>query len=268
VAKVARRDIATLLERGKVETARIKTESIVNEDIHIELLELLELYCEIVFTRFGLIENSNAREPDPGVSEAIISIVYSAHRTEVKELHYIRESFMHRYGRDWSILVMENVDDRVSARVLSKVTNETPSPALVDAYLAEIARGYNLDWTPPEPPNLLNPPPNASDILNLANLSEENGQETSHKSPKVPEKGSASTSEGTPVVPPGPGAVGSARRLSVPTPEPVSTPKSTDPPPYSGATPGSIKVHRGDEDEDDDDNDDLLRRFQALSNRK
>lgn len=54
----ARRDIATLLERGRVETARIKTESIINEDIHIELLELLELYCEIVFTRFGLIENN------------------------------------------------------------------------------------------------------------------------------------------------------------------------------------------------------------------
>src|ERR1700733_7447434 len=57
-------------------------------------------------------------------------------------------------------------------QVLSKVTNETPSPALVDAYLTEIARGYNLDWTPPAPPNLLNPPPSASDILNLANLSE------------------------------------------------------------------------------------------------
>jgi vacuolar protein sorting-associated protein IST1 len=56
--QAARRDIATLLERGKVETARIKTESIINEDIHIELLELLELYSEIVFTRFGLIENS------------------------------------------------------------------------------------------------------------------------------------------------------------------------------------------------------------------
>jgi vacuolar protein sorting-associated protein IST1 len=56
--QAARRDIATLLERGKVETARIKTESIINDDIHVELLELLELYCEILFARFGLIENS------------------------------------------------------------------------------------------------------------------------------------------------------------------------------------------------------------------
>jgi vacuolar protein sorting-associated protein IST1 len=74
-AKTARRDIATLLERGKAETARIKVESsmsylhlisvsvshgtfriVINEDIYLELLELLELYCELLIARFGLVE--------------------------------------------------------------------------------------------------------------------------------------------------------------------------------------------------------------------
>jgi vacuolar protein sorting-associated protein IST1 len=74
-AKTARRDIATLLERGKTETARIKVESsnssfisrwypfltvlfsvVINEDIHLELLELMELYCELLIARFGLVE--------------------------------------------------------------------------------------------------------------------------------------------------------------------------------------------------------------------
>jgi len=73
-AKAARRDIATLLERGKVETARVKVESsksyfrrisvsisyrtllVINEDIYLELLELLELYCELLIARFGLVE--------------------------------------------------------------------------------------------------------------------------------------------------------------------------------------------------------------------
>ena len=74
-AKGARRDIATLLERGKTETARIKVESsnssfisrwypfltvlfsvVINEDIHLELLELMELYCELLIARFGLVE--------------------------------------------------------------------------------------------------------------------------------------------------------------------------------------------------------------------
>lgn len=55
-AKSTRRDIATLIERGKLETARIKVENIINEDIHVELLELLELYCELLIARFGLLE--------------------------------------------------------------------------------------------------------------------------------------------------------------------------------------------------------------------
>jgi vacuolar protein sorting-associated protein IST1 len=74
-AKSARRDIALLLERGKTETARIKVESsnssfislwypfltlffpaVINEDIHLELLELMELYCELLIARFGLVE--------------------------------------------------------------------------------------------------------------------------------------------------------------------------------------------------------------------
>lgn len=56
MAKVARREIATLLERGKIETARIKVEGIINEDVYLELLELMELYCELLISRFALLD--------------------------------------------------------------------------------------------------------------------------------------------------------------------------------------------------------------------
>lgn len=88
LAKKARRDIATLLEKGKVETAKLRVESMINEDIHVELLELLELYCELLIARFGILDNrsacafkfrllilltylpiSSTREPDPQISE-------------------------------------------------------------------------------------------------------------------------------------------------------------------------------------------------------
>jgi vacuolar protein sorting-associated protein IST1 len=76
---------------------------------------------------------------------------------------------MGKYGRDYSTAVMENVDGRVSERVsilrlarvrsglINRVTQVskklaanliTPSPELVDAYLAEIARGYSIPWAP------------------------------------------------------------------------------------------------------------------------
>lgn len=40
-------------------------------------------------------------------------------------------------------------------KVREKCTNDTPPPVLVDGYLYEIARGYNVDWVPPEPPSSL-----------------------------------------------------------------------------------------------------------------
>ncbi|PPR06144.1 hypothetical protein CVT26_005366 [Gymnopilus dilepis] len=148
-AKASRREIATLLERGRIETARIKVETLINEDIYVELLELLELYCELLVARFGLLDQ-NTREPDPGVAEGVCSIIHAAPRTELKELHILRDILMHKYGRDFSLSVMENRDGCVSPRVMSKLTVGTPAPALVDAYLREIAKAYGVPWTDPE----------------------------------------------------------------------------------------------------------------------
>ncbi|KAI0778674.1 DUF292-domain-containing protein [Trametes elegans] len=149
-AKSSRRDIALLLEKGKVETARIKVENIIHEDVYVELLELLELYCELLISRFGLLDQST-REPDPGVSEGVCAIIYAAPRTELKELHILRDILMQKFGREFSIAVMENKDGCVSERVTRKLDISTPSSALVDAYLSEIAKGYGIAWSPPKP---------------------------------------------------------------------------------------------------------------------
>ena len=56
MAKKARREIAALIEKGKLETARIKTEGIIADDVHVELLELMELYSEMLLARFALLD--------------------------------------------------------------------------------------------------------------------------------------------------------------------------------------------------------------------
>ncbi|KAA1471412.1 DUF292-domain-containing protein [Dentipellis sp. KUC8613] len=149
-AKATRRDVATLLERGKLETARIKVENIINEDIYLELLELLELYCELLIARFGLLDQ-NTREPDTAVSEGVCAIIHAAPRTELKgafQLHILRDLLMHKYGRDFSSAVMENRDGCVTERVVKKLVVDMPSSELVDAYLVEIAKGYNIQYQP------------------------------------------------------------------------------------------------------------------------
>ncbi|KAJ6520255.1 regulator of Vps4 activity in the MVB pathway-domain-containing protein [Mycena sanguinolenta] len=175
-AKASRRDVVTLLERGKTETARIKVETIINEDIHIELLELLELYSELLLARFGLLDQKSAItnvpsdvNPNlppahgnqiqasqkafvPNLARGALRIIHAAPRTELKELQILRDILMHKYGREFSVAVMENSNGCVSERVrLRKLVNATPSPELVDAYLHEIAKAYGVNWVAPLP---------------------------------------------------------------------------------------------------------------------
>ncbi|THG96947.1 hypothetical protein EW026_g4975 [Hermanssonia centrifuga] len=46
---------------------------------------------------------------------------------------------------------MENKDGCVTERVTKKISTDTPSSQLVDAYLGEIAKGYGINWTPALP---------------------------------------------------------------------------------------------------------------------
>jgi vacuolar protein sorting-associated protein IST1 len=52
----SRREIATLLEKGKVQSARIRVEHIIRDDLLQEALESLELYCDLILARFGLLD--------------------------------------------------------------------------------------------------------------------------------------------------------------------------------------------------------------------
>jgi vacuolar protein sorting-associated protein IST1 len=101
LAKQARRELAQLLDQGKEESARIRVENIIREDLFVEMLEILELYCELLLARFGLLEqmysplkfifhDRNRKECDPGLEEAVKTIIYAAPRSESKELQEVR----------------------------------------------------------------------------------------------------------------------------------------------------------------------------------
>lgn len=150
LAKSSRREIADLLAKGRVETCRLRVEGLIQDDIYVELLELLELYLEMLQARFNILEASPATEPDPSISDAVCSIVYAAPRTELKELQVLREILMHRFGRTFalSLLPTEPPPPTVPARVAHKLKLFTPGEELVDAYLWEIGKSYKVDWVP------------------------------------------------------------------------------------------------------------------------
>lgn len=87
-----------------------------------------------------------AKECDPGLEEAIKSLIYAAPRTDVKELQQARALLVEKYGKEFAVEGIENSDGKVAERVLKKLRVEPPDPELVTMYLREIARTYGVDW--------------------------------------------------------------------------------------------------------------------------
>lgn len=158
VSKQQRRAMAQLLEAGKVESAKIRVENIIRSDITTELHEILELYCELLLARTGLME---APTCDPGLEEAVKSLIYAAPRTDVKELQSVRALLVDKYGKEFALTAMEP-DANVSEKVLKKLAVTPPSQELVNGYLEEIARTYGVDW-PKRPNRDLGEPPEFDD---------------------------------------------------------------------------------------------------------
>jgi vacuolar protein sorting-associated protein IST1 len=147
--------MAQLLEAGKVESARIRVENIIRSDITTELHEILELYCELLLARTGLMESFTC---DPGLEEAVKSLIYAAPRTDVKELQQVRLLLVDKFGKEFALEAVENSDGKVSEKVLKKLAVTPPSQELVNGYLEEIARTYGVDW-PKKPKEELGEPP-------------------------------------------------------------------------------------------------------------
>lgn len=60
---------------------------------------------------------TNARECDPGLEEAVKSIIYAAPRSEIKELQQARQLLVEKYGKEFALAAIENSDGKVAERV-------------------------------------------------------------------------------------------------------------------------------------------------------
>lgn len=164
LGKTQRRAMAQLLEAGKIDSARIRVENIIRSDITSELHEMLELYCELLLARAGLMEGHTV---DPGLEEAIQSLIYAAPKTEIKELGTVRTLLAEKYGKEYVMSATENTEGKVNEKVVKKLSVTPPREELVVGYLEEIAKAYGVDWPKREtvspPPELLDDDDEAAD---------------------------------------------------------------------------------------------------------
>ncbi|KAI8612909.1 regulator of Vps4 activity in the MVB pathway-domain-containing protein [Chytriomyces sp. MP71] len=166
----ARKDIAQLLDTGKDDSARVRVEHIIREDFAIEAMEILELYCEMLLARFGLLEMM--RTCDAGIEEAVNTIIFAAARVDVKELSLIRDQLVLKFGKDFGMNALENGNDCVNSRIVHKLGIQAPDAILVDQYLKAIANAYNVKWDGMVLPSeeLLHAVPNAPAAVSQTNF--------------------------------------------------------------------------------------------------
>ncbi|XP_066493270.1 IST1 homolog isoform X2 [Tiliqua scincoides] len=148
LAQKARKEIADYLAAGKDERARIRVEHIIREDYLVEAMEILELYCDLLLARFGLIQSM--KELDSGLAEAVSTLIWAAPRlqSEVAELKIVADQLCAKYSKEYGKLCRSNQIGTVNDRLMHKLSVEAPPKILVERYLIEIAKNYNVPYEP------------------------------------------------------------------------------------------------------------------------
>uniref|UniRef100_A0A034VGX0 IST1 homolog n=1 Tax=Bactrocera dorsalis TaxID=27457 RepID=A0A034VGX0_BACDO len=149
LAQKARKEIADYLATGKTERARIRVEHIIREDYLVEAMEIIEMYCDLVLARFGLI--TQMKELDDGIAEAVSSLVWVCPRlqSDVAELKVISDIFITKYGPQFAEHSRTATGEHhVSGKLMNKLQLQAPPKLLVEKYLIEIAKNYNIEYEP------------------------------------------------------------------------------------------------------------------------
>ncbi|XP_062575238.1 IST1 homolog [Saccostrea cucullata] len=148
MASKARKEIADYISAGKDDRARIRVEHIVREDYLVEAMELLEMFCDLLLARFGLIQTQ--KELDPGLEEAIASIIWATPRlqADVQEFKIVTDQLTAKYGKEFAQACRTNELNNVNEKVMHKLGVQAPPKILVERYMIEIAKTYNVPFEP------------------------------------------------------------------------------------------------------------------------
>lgn len=148
LAQKARKEIADYIANGKYERAKIRVEHIIREDYLVEAMEVVEMYCDLLLARFGLIQQMKTL--DEGLTEAISSLIWAAPRlqADVAELKTIADQLAVKYGKPYAQAARENGLNSVNEKLMHKLNVQAPSKLLVEKYLIEIAKSHNVQYEP------------------------------------------------------------------------------------------------------------------------
>ncbi|XP_071957952.1 IST1 homolog isoform X2 [Antedon mediterranea] len=156
LALKARKEIADYISNGKEDRARIRVEHIIREDYLVEAMEIIELYCDFLLARFGIIETTKC--VDEGLEESICSILWVTPRlsADIQELKVVSDQFFMKYGKPYCSAARADEHDVVNQRLKLKMSYQAPPKSLIENYMIEIAKSHNVPFEP-DPTVLYNP---------------------------------------------------------------------------------------------------------------
>ncbi|KAL1514166.1 hypothetical protein ABEB36_003470 [Hypothenemus hampei] len=144
----SRREIAEYIAAGKFERAKIRVEFIIREDYYVEALEIVEMYCDLLLARFGLIQNM--KELDDGIAEAVSSIIWVAPRiqSDIQEIKVIADLLGAKYGQPYVDACRLESLETISPKLKHKLSIQSPPKLLVEKYVIEIAKVFDIPYEP------------------------------------------------------------------------------------------------------------------------
>jgi len=158
-----RKEIADYISINKPDRAKIRVEHIIREDNMVEGLEIIEMFCDLLLARFGLIEKM--KELDPGLDEAIGTILWVSPRisNDVQEFKLISDILTSKYGTPYAESCRADRIGNVNEKVKRRMGIEPPSKLLIEQYLIEIAKNFNVNYIPD--PSLFLTPSITNDLI-------------------------------------------------------------------------------------------------------
>ncbi|EFO26750.2 hypothetical protein LOAG_01736 [Loa loa] len=238
MALKSRTEIADFIANHKEDRARIRVEHIIREDFLVEAYELLEMYCDLILARFGLIQQ--IKQLDDGIAEAVINIIWAAPRvaTDVSEFKVINDQLTMKYGKAFAEAAHNNQLEypaKVSPKLMAKLSVQAPPKLLVERYMIEIAKCAGIPFTPD--PNIMREDEVAAAEQMLIDFKNHGGQgygwmypdgssSDNKKPPSPPTNEGSGYYPGPPPPPPAgfKGAFGGSGEVGIPASAPVSDP--------------------------------------------
>jgi len=101
----------------------------------VEAMEIVEMYCDTLLARFGMIEQ--LKTLDEGIEEAVSSLIWVAPRmqSDIKELKVVHDILMMKYGKPYAQAARENQLKTVNEKLMIKMGVQAPPKILVERYL-------------------------------------------------------------------------------------------------------------------------------------